>query len=1327
MNFIFWITCLFGGGWALFFFISLLLSRSGSSQKKTQTEAPESQETSSFGVRKALKGCVFYVLLKMRVAPIGPCYLAFRKVLRMLKAQFLKSNVKYELPWTLVLGDRLSGKDEVLQYVGLNQPIRSGEANQEGLLSWHFFDQGLVINVDSQCLLSQGGQETSWDVLVRNLQYWRPRVPIDSVVLNISLEELLAMRAEDLESEAKKIAEPLCLLEEKIGMSLPLYLMITKVDILPGFQGLVELTEGDRKQMLGWSNPYDMDKRFTKDTVQEAVSSVQQQIYQWSLRAFVDTQKRQYRDDVMVFAERLAGITQPLQQYISALLKMGSYRDYFCVRNVTFSGRDERSGEVAFVDDVFSKKVFIERGVAQPIKRVYQSTNAIIGWLRTAIIGIALVWGPSLIYEHVRLRNTAHELQHLLTETAHFFYKRGVHEMTEDLLHVEGTQKHTENTLKLLDQSAKYALFSWAVPLSWLSSLEKNFDQYVFKLYDYIVARPMYRSFEKRTEAIVIDSLDNIEGQGSSLSMEGTEAFRSVNRFVQDLETLEDKVSLYNALPSTQNIHHFREVVSYLYNFHLTEEFITERSFLQDRVLKNAVYRPFFLKDYAQQSRERFSVLFNAFLLESFNPERLFDTPRALQDLLEQIDRVGIKSILEIYTLLEAIDKTLLLFKGDGAWLCCKKFVPSAAAESFLTTVKKTSFFGETLAKNCLESMEKVFERSVGFLESFGSVMTGHFFARSEETGFLMPSISLVALRKALILALKQGFMQPSSHETIVETVEDDQIIHWDKQLINKAYMLLQSFETFLEEDLQSFPAEIQETIKLIARQQLELNVEALLSRAQTFFKMPPARWLNRTEEISRAYADNLREVSGLFEKIIEGLESAGAHALFIKLRDVLFRQMYKHLNQLESLVKNGAFFYPQAQSLRWWNGSGHAMFEIYGADDRLEMRTVWGGHMKRFKEMMGLHVAPVLELLCSPYMQAESKKEKVIQRWVRVSEQLEAYEAGQESSLKMLENFVMEEGNKITFANHREFIHASVVEKKSSDLFIDVLLAVKRAIYVRCQHMTAEQATLEYTSLAKFFNTHIAGVYPFTHEVPVLSRLDSELNPDTLQEFYKKMSSLSVEKINSLVANKGFSKSMQEVQAFLKKMLKIKEFLANYFAPTKEGQPPSVQFSVEYRAQKDKDHLGDHILDWAIINGDKSISMQQGGVRGSWSFGDNLTVGIEFVPDSPLMPATNGKQPYLSVLGTRALFVLEGFWSWLRFMQLHQATEKQGKTGGQTLLSFNIPMMARTTGVISDAAQVFLKVIPVTVSGQSAWNFTIPEFPDHAPYFLADEYMTAS
>jgi len=1329
----FFILLLIGGSGLTFFLVSHFVTRAlrpssapASEDEKEQSEPAPSEKTvtrPSPGIYtvfwQAIRHFLYRLLRSSRLMPAGPIYNSFRMAFRMLRNRSLRSNAKYEIPLCMFVGDRSSGKDALLGTLSLPQPIQGPAAACAGTLNWWFFEKGMIINVDSQCLLSQGADACNWMSLLRNLQHWRPRNPLDTVVIAISLEDILAQPEEVYTKAAAKISHPLLLIESTLNMTLPLHIVITKTDFLPGFSGLVEsCTDEEIQQILGWTNRYDATKRFDASIVQEAISNVQSDLYGWAMQKFAQGVSPRYRDDIMVFIERLATIEVPLEKYLHALLKMGGYHDNFYVRGISFCGqKDAEDSRVVFSNDLLQEKVFQERGITQPIKRFFTNANRIVLWLRAAIAVIVTGWGGGLSLSHKNLTNTVQTLRPLMyaTPEAAALSTAPSHEAQ---MHSKGFLDMSKKTLELLVQSARYDLFSWFMPPSWISSLETDFDERVFNLYDTFVAQPMHQGFALKFHKLLSDSFSHTNTVEGSLALTDIAAFTNLKEFVDGVESLEDHVILYNALPKTLDTKSFRTVIRYLYDFDLTEQFVTHKTVLQEKVLKNARYRPFHMDAYTQKARERFFDLFNMFIVAGFNPDRLFECPRTLQDALDRIDRSGVDSLEEIYSLLEAIDNSIAMFTQTGSWLTQEGFVAPKLLEGLLETIEKTTFLGKKVVEHAHESLEKIFHKTTLFLESFGSPMTGHFFVRSQETGLLIPGVGLVALRKALVLALKQGFMQRSAHEALTQKIPHGQILHWDKHMVQKAMLLIKDFQNFIDNDLQAFPVEIQDAMRQISIKQLEANVETALARAQTFFHIPVARWSNRSEEVARAYADNLQEVTPTFAAILEELDRIGAHNLFITLRTALFKQMYGHLEQLDELVQKGAFLYPDIGNLRWWKGSVNPIFAVYGADDRLEMRSLWGNHLKRFKDVVSMHVIPVLDLLKSPLMDIGTKEAKVIDRWDRVSEHMEAYEAGKDSSLKMLETFIMEEGPNISFENHQEYVSQRDVDKKYSDVFLDVIGSIKKGLFIRCQEIMAERAAEDYMQLARYFNTNMAGAYPFTKSVPMGDHPEMEVTPDTLKKFYDDFAKLSPEKLLSIKKHPRFGASFKAINSFLSGMLEVKKFLDTHFAPAQKGDPPGVSFMVEYRANKDRDSMGDHVIDWAVISGEETMSLQEGKVEGYWKSGDPFSVGIQFVAQSPIAPVKDPSHPNMVVLADRALFVYEGIWGWLRMLQVQQATKEQGKISGDNLLTFNIPMVARTTGVAMEKAVVFMRLIPRKVNGQAHRNFRIPKFPTRAPFF---------
>ncbi|MEO8183866.1 MAG: type VI secretion protein IcmF/TssM N-terminal domain-containing protein, partial [Deltaproteobacteria bacterium] len=146
----------------------------------------------------------------------------------------------YAVPWVLVLGPPGAGKSAALATCGLtlraagrraaesrsNRPSNDCEA-------W-LTDHGVLIDTPGRYVAEQR-EHTEWPTLLAALRGARRKRPLDGVVLVYSLAELLGDPLERLEEKARRLRSCLEDLGSELGSVLPVYLLLTKADALPGF------------------------------------------------------------------------------------------------------------------------------------------------------------------------------------------------------------------------------------------------------------------------------------------------------------------------------------------------------------------------------------------------------------------------------------------------------------------------------------------------------------------------------------------------------------------------------------------------------------------------------------------------------------------------------------------------------------------------------------------------------------------------------------------------------------------------------------------------------------------------------------------------------------------------------------------------------------------------------------------------------------------------------------------------------------------------------------------------------------------------------------
>ncbi|WP_284618010.1 type VI secretion system membrane subunit TssM [Aquabacterium humicola] len=150
----------------------------------------------------------------------------------------------YQLPWYLFIGAPGAGKTTALLNAGLRFPLaeRLGVAPVAGVggtrqCDWWFTDQAVFIDTAGRYTTqdSRSDQDASeWRLFLQLLRRYRAEQPINGVIVTVSAPDLLQGGAE-LAHQAAAVDRRLQELRTQLGLSFPVYLLVTKADLLAGF------------------------------------------------------------------------------------------------------------------------------------------------------------------------------------------------------------------------------------------------------------------------------------------------------------------------------------------------------------------------------------------------------------------------------------------------------------------------------------------------------------------------------------------------------------------------------------------------------------------------------------------------------------------------------------------------------------------------------------------------------------------------------------------------------------------------------------------------------------------------------------------------------------------------------------------------------------------------------------------------------------------------------------------------------------------------------------------------------------------------------------
>ena len=174
----------------------------------------------------------------------------------------------YELPWYMFIGAPGSGKTTALMNAGLTFPLagKMGQASVRGVggtrnCEWWFTDEAVLIDTAGRYTLQQSDEATdaaAWETFLELLRKSRPRRPLNGVLLTLNVQDLLQQSPADRKEHAQKLRARLQELHARLGVRPPVYVLLTKSDLIAGFNETFEsFGREDREQVWGFSFPYD--------------------------------------------------------------------------------------------------------------------------------------------------------------------------------------------------------------------------------------------------------------------------------------------------------------------------------------------------------------------------------------------------------------------------------------------------------------------------------------------------------------------------------------------------------------------------------------------------------------------------------------------------------------------------------------------------------------------------------------------------------------------------------------------------------------------------------------------------------------------------------------------------------------------------------------------------------------------------------------------------------------------------------------------------------------------------------------------------------------
>ncbi len=268
----------------------------------------------------------------------------------------LSAQDRMKMPWYLLVGADGSGKKTLLANTGLSLPFGPPlevDSQRKDAGKWWLFDQAVVLEAPPAAPGTTAGAQTlppgqtvadssiGWNTLLHMLRRERPDSPLNGIIVTISCADLIGARnsPERMEEQADRIRTFLERTRKFLGVRLPIHVLVTKCDAMPGFKSFAEaLPDKRRNDIFGWANDAEPEARFEPTWVDAGFTRLQSELVK--LRDEVLAAPEEVRDSVgvFVFDSEFGDLQEPLKAFVARLMPIGERRPSLFFRGFYFTG-----------------------------------------------------------------------------------------------------------------------------------------------------------------------------------------------------------------------------------------------------------------------------------------------------------------------------------------------------------------------------------------------------------------------------------------------------------------------------------------------------------------------------------------------------------------------------------------------------------------------------------------------------------------------------------------------------------------------------------------------------------------------------------------------------------------------------------------------------------------------------------------------------------------------------------------------------------------------------------------------------------------------------
>jgi type VI secretion system protein ImpL len=279
----------------------------------------------------------------------------------------------YQLPWYLFIGAPGTGKTTALTRSGLKFPLAASMGNGPiggvggtRYCDWWFTDDAVLLDTAGRYTTQDSDAQAdhaAWTGFLQLLRRHRRRRPINGVILAVSITDLLRQDEAGRAARVAALRARLSELHEQLGLRFPVYVLVTKCDLLAGFVEFFDsLGREERGQAWGMTFPPDG----TLAGFGAEFDLLEQRLQQRVLARMQAERDPERRALIYRFPQQFAGVRDVLGTFLGEVFEPNRYQQQALLRGVYFSSGTQEGTPLDRVMSALAASFGVDRQVLAP-------------------------------------------------------------------------------------------------------------------------------------------------------------------------------------------------------------------------------------------------------------------------------------------------------------------------------------------------------------------------------------------------------------------------------------------------------------------------------------------------------------------------------------------------------------------------------------------------------------------------------------------------------------------------------------------------------------------------------------------------------------------------------------------------------------------------------------------------------------------------------------------------------------------------------------------------------------------------------------------------